>query len=182
MNNDLLLLINGWAGKNPLLDHAMVFCAKYLIFIVFFVALVCVGYSAYRREWKAVIYFFVSLVVAFGALKLVSLLNFDHRPFMDHKLTQLIPHASGQSFPSDHTTSSAAVAFAVLFVTRFKKIGALLLVGACVIGFARIFVGVHYPADIAAGLLTALVSCGIVGLIKRFAEGDRTPTVAFDPK
>jgi undecaprenyl-diphosphatase len=182
MNDSLLLLINGWAGKSSILDSVMVVCARDLIYGVFFVALICLGILLYRREWRPVIYFFVSIVVTFGVLKLMALLTIDHRPFMDHKLTQLIPHATGASFPSDHTTSSAAVALGVLIFTRFKKVGTLLLMAACVIGFSRIFVGVHYPADIAGGLITALIGAGIVALVKKLIEGDTTPKVAFDPK
>lgn len=182
MNSDVLLLINGWAGKNSLLDHIMIFCAKDLIYLVFAVALLCLGFLIYRREWRSIIYFFASVIVTFAVLKLMSLLNVDHRPFMDHKLTQLIPHASGASFPSDHTTSSAAVALGVLVFTRFKKVGVLLLICACIIGFSRIFVGVHYPADILGGLVTALIGAGLTALARRIIDGDTTPKVAFDPK
>ena len=182
MNNSLLFLINGWAGKNSLLDHVMVFCARDLIYGVIVAAFICLGLLVYRREWKSIIYFFVSIVVTFGVLKLMALLNIDHRPFMDHKLTQLIPHAAGASFPSDHTTSSAAIALGVWVFTRFKKTGALLFLAACAIGFSRIFVGVHYPADIAGGLMTALIGVGLVAFVKKLIDGDTTPKVAFDPK
>jgi len=166
MNNQLLLLINSWAGKNAFLDAIMIFCAQYLIFIVVLVAFACAGYLAYRREWRPAIYFLSTLILSFIILQLVALLKFDHRPFMDHHLTLLIQHASGSSFPSDHTTASTAVALGVLFFMPFKKTGWLLLLAACIIGFSRIFVGVHYPADIISGLLTGLVGGSIVGLVK----------------
>jgi membrane-associated phospholipid phosphatase len=44
----------------------------------------------------------------------------------------------------------------LLFFTRFKKIGGATLAAAVLIGFARIFVGIHYPVDILGGLLTGL--------------------------
>lgn len=170
MNSEVLLTINGWAGKNSLLDGFMVFSASWLIYLVFFVAFVCVALHAYKRQWRPVVYFVATLVVTFGILKLMELLNLDHRPFMDYNLTQLIAHASGQSFPSDHTTSSTAVALGVLVFTRFKKIGAGLLAAACLIGFSRIFVGVHYPADIVGGLITAGLGCAVVWGLKRTYE------------
>jgi undecaprenyl-diphosphatase len=161
MNSDLLLLINGWAGHWPLLDAAGVFCAVWLVYIVFFIALACVAILASRREWKPLAYAGLSLVVTLMTLKLMELLNVDHRPFMDHALTQLVSHASGQSFPSDHTTASAAVALAVLVFTRFKKTGVVLLCLACMIGISRIYVGVHYPADIIGGFVTAAIGSGL---------------------
>lgn len=162
MNTYLLLLINGWAGHSQLLDATMVACAKYLIFIVFGVGLICIGLYAYRKEWKTVIYFCASLVLSFILLKLAALLNFDHRPFMDHHLDQLVSHAPGSSFPSDHTTASMAVALSILSFTKFKKTGVLLILAALLIGFARIFVGIHYPADILGGVIVALIGSGIV--------------------
>jgi undecaprenyl-diphosphatase len=179
MNTDLLLLINGWAGHSHLLDSVMLFMAKYAIFVLFAVAAGCVGYYVYKKEWKTVAYFASTLVVTFVLLKLASMLNVDHRPFMDHQLTQLLPHTSGASFPSDHTTASTGTAMAVLFFTKFKKTGWILLLVAALIGFSRIFVGVHYPADIAGGLLTGALGGGLVYAVKRFIDGKKKSKIAF---
>jgi undecaprenyl-diphosphatase len=182
MNDTLLLLINGFAGRSELLDTLMVFIARDLVYIIFAIALICVGILLYKEERKPVIYFFVTLAVSFLLLQLMSLLNVDHRPFMDHHLTQLIPHAPGKSFPSDHTTVSTAIAVGVLFFTRFKKTGALLLLGAATIGLARIYVGVHYPADILGGLFTGILGGVAVYGVKRIIEVTRKSGVAFSKK
>src|SRR6478672_11215594 len=139
MNSQLLLLINGWAGKNHLLDVFMIGSATYLVYIVFAVALGCMAVLAYRRQWMRVVYFFVTLVVSFILLKIASTFQLDHRPFMDHVLTQLVPHASGKSFPSDHTTVTTAIAMGLLLFSGFRKIGFLVLAAAVLIGFSRIF-------------------------------------------
>lgn len=179
MNTDILLAINGLAGHSTLLDNVMIVSAKYLIFVVFAVALVCMGLYIYKKEWKPVIYFAISLAVTFLLLQLASLLNLDHRPFMDHHLTQLISHASGKSFPSDHTTASMGVALSLLVFTKFKKTGVLLLLGALLIGFARVFVGVHYPLDILGGIVTALIGTGIVYVVSRIYGGKARGTMRF---
>ncbi len=183
MNDTLLLLVNGWAGKNALVDGVGVFFAAYLIYIVFVAAVACLGYCAYRRQWRPIVYFCASLVLTFALMKLAGLLGVSHRPFMDHQLTQLIPHEPGNSFPSNHTTSSVAVALGVLLFTRFKRLGAALLGAACLIGLSRIFVGVHYPADILGGLVTALLGAGIVLGAKRFIESrTHEPATASEKK
>jgi undecaprenyl-diphosphatase len=170
MNDYLLLLINGFAGKSHLLDIVMIFFAKYLVYLVFMTAVGCLAYWAYRRQWRTAGYFLATLVVSFVLLKLASLLNVDHRPFMDHTLTQLVTHAPGKSFPSDHTTVTTAIAAGLLFVTPFKKLGLAVLAAAVVIGFARIFVGIHYPADIVGGLATGLAGGALVLMAKRLIE------------
>jgi len=175
MNDRLLLIINGWAGKNDLLDNFMIFSAKYLIYIVIVIVLGLLVWLTYKKDWQAVVYFFLALVVSFIVLQLVGLILVDHRPFMDHTLTQLVSHAPGKSFPSDHTTIASAMAFGLLFFTRFKKTGVVVLAVAVLIGFSRIFVGVHYPADIAGGIITALLGvvlviiCKMIIHMRRFA-------------
>lgn len=179
LNTQLLLDINGLAGQYHLLDVAMIFCAKYLIYIIFALATVLVGYLLYRRDWRSAAWFVGSLAISFGLLQIAAHIYVDHRPFVDHHLTQLIYHQAGKSFPSDHTTVTAALAFGLLFLTRFKATGLLLALGAIIIGFARVFVGVHYPIDILGGLITGLAGAGITWFIRHlFLRKDAA--VTFD--
>jgi undecaprenyl-diphosphatase len=153
----------------------MIFCASYLVYFIFLIAAGCIIYLAIKRERKPAIYFMVTLAVTFVLLQFMAIFNFDHRPFMDHYLTQLVAHASGKSFPSDHTTVTAGIAFGLLFFTRFKKLGAAILIAACLIGFARIFVGIHYPLDILGGLVTGLLGGALTFGAYKLIEGKRKP-------
>lgn len=69
------------------------------------------------------------------------------------------------SFPSGHTGSSFASAV-VCFKELPKRYGIPLLVLAFLIAFSRLYVGVHYPTDVLAGMvigtLVALLSCKVV--------------------
>lgn len=53
------------------------------------------------------------------------------------------------SFPSGHTASSFAVAFAIFCCN--KKWGALALAAATLMGFTRLYLFVHFPSDVIAG-------------------------------
>lgn len=170
MNTSLLLTINGWAGKHHFLDTLMVFFAKDLVYILFATVAICMGYLLYKRQWRPVAYFAATLVVSFIFLQIAAHIYVDNRPFVDHHLVQLVAHAPGKSFPSDHTTVATAIAMGTLLFTRFKKIGWLFLGGAVVIGFARIFCGIHYPVDIAGGLLTGITGgFAVFGIQKSIA-------------
>jgi len=182
MNDQILLFVNGMAGRSQFLDSIMLFFARDLVYIVFGTALFCIGMYIRKKEWQPVVYFFATMAVSFVLLQFMSFLNVDHRPFMDHHLTQLLAHAPGKSFPSDHTTVSTAIAIGVLFFTRFKKVGALLLVAAVVIGTSRVYVGVHYPADILGGLLTGFLGGLVVYGIKRLISKNAKSSVAFPKK
>ncbi len=167
MNEQIFFFINGLAGQNQLLDTVMIFCASSLVFGVFALAIVCVAYRAYRGEWIDTLYFFGVLVATFTILQLFSLTSLDNRPFVDHNVTQLIAHAADKTFPSDHTTVTAGIAFALL-LARFKKLGLLVLAVAVLIGLSRVYVGVHYPLDIIGGLVTAVLGGAVVYGVKRF--------------
>lgn len=167
MNTNLFLTINSWAGNNTILDSIMIFSSQYLIYIAFAIVASCIGYLVYRRQWREVSFFAISLVIAFGILFILSKLFISERPFVHHTVTQLIAHAANQSFPSDHTTGAMTVALALLAFTRFKRVGWLLVVVASLIGFSRIFVGVHYPLDVAGGILTAVLGVSITFLVRQ---------------
>ena len=62
---------------------------------------------------------------------------------------------SSFSFPSGHTASSFAAA-TVLFCAN-KEWGTPALVLAALIGFSRVYCGVHYCTDVLAGMLVGIV-------------------------
>lgn len=67
-------------------------------------------------------------------------------------LQRLIEAQEDFSFPSGHTASSFAVAV-VLLRNLPKTYGASALILAVLIGFSRVYLGVHYPTDVICGAL-----------------------------
>ncbi len=156
MNASLFSTINGWAG-NRLADDLMIFAAKYLLFLAF-VAFVVAAARAYRRRGLSVLAGSgVTLALAFGFGLVAAALHTERRPFQSHHVRLLIMHAPGQSFPSDHATAAFALALAAL-VFLSRPVGAALLAAAALIGFARVYCGVHYPGDIFGSFLISLLA------------------------
>lgn len=74
------------------------------------------------------------------------------RPFLHFADVRILADKPAQfSFPSGHTTTSFAPA-TVLF-RKSHLLGVTALILAALIGFSRIYVGVHYPLDVVGGVV-----------------------------
>lgn len=73
---------------------------------------------------------------------------------------------SDHSFPSGHTTATVA-AMSAVFLTTDKKKSWPVFIFAALMGFSRMYLMVHYPTDVLAGLLAgALGAVGGYFLVK----------------
>ena len=110
------------------------------------------------RRWKRPADDIALLVIAAGSALLpitVKLIVARPRPTIEH-LSQL----SSLSFPSEHTTQAAAVYLTIAIMlsaglTRGWREAAIVLgvLIALAVAWSRVYLGVHYPTDVAAGLL-----------------------------
>lgn len=114
------------------------------------------AFLAYRKKWQAF------TQVAFGMAG-AGLLNFTLKLIFERDRPQLwewIIHESSYSFPSGHAMLTGALAFTVIMLawrTRYRY--AAIVGGAAyiiLIGFSRLYLGVHYPTDIIAGWCVSL--------------------------
>lgn len=97
----------------------------------------------------------------------------EQRPFVQlpHVLL-LVKHAADGSFPSDHATFAGAVAVGLLFVHR--KVGIVAVAAAVLMAFARVYIGVHFPIDVLAGLAVG----GIVAAAMQMLSGPLSRGIA----
>ncbi|MFI1994963.1 phosphatase PAP2 family protein [Actinoplanes sp. NPDC020271] len=166
MNYRLFELINGLAGRTDSLDDVMEFASTWLIFAVFAVAAALAASALRRRRIRPVAELGAALVLGFAGAQVLSHLSGQLRPFQSHHVHQLIPHEPGVSLPSDHATAAFTIAFAV-FAFLSRAWGVALMVAAIAVGVARVWVGVHYPGDIAAGAVIAVLAVGAVAVYGR---------------
>jgi undecaprenyl-diphosphatase len=157
MNYHLFQIINNWAGKYDWIDDLMEFLAQDIVWIMLAV-MVYLWFTGKESNQKLVFYSFLSASVALliASLFLSPEVN-QARPFVEHQVLQLLPHAPDPSFPSDHATLAFSLAFSILFAKR--RLGVVMLVLALLTGISRVYVGVHYPGDIVGAIaLSFLIS------------------------
>lgn len=65
--------------------------------------------------------------------------------------------APGYSFPSADSSAAASVGFTFGSLTKKKALKILLAIYVILIGFCRIYFGLHFPTDVLAGFLIGIV-------------------------
>lgn len=89
------------------------------------------------------------------------------RPCQMHPDALLYACPNDPSFPSGHTTASFAAALALAFF--HPRWGAAALSLAVLIAWSRLYLFVHWPSDIAAGILIGALSAALAaGLVRKF--------------
>jgi undecaprenyl-diphosphatase len=164
---DILLFeyINGFAFKCLWLDEAGIFLAEYLPYVlvaVLFVFLI----KNLKKYFSWVAMSFLSAGLAYAIARIIRLFWLRPRPFVVGPVNLLLDHIHSGAWPSMHASFFFALSTIVFFYN--KTLGSIFLIASVLIGLSRIFVGVHWPADILAGAGIGIL-CAI--LIKKLQRG-----------
>ncbi|WP_246041891.1 phosphatase PAP2 family protein [Robertmurraya kyonggiensis] len=160
LNIELFRMINDLGKEYAFLNPIFVFFAKYTIYFV----IIAVLYYLFTKSSRMMV---ISSVVSVAVAEILAIiakkLHSNQQPFAElPDVNQLVEKAVGNSFPSDHTIIVFALCLSFWIFKRGWHFVWILL--AIIVGFSRIGVGVHYPADVGMGALLSLVSVIIVSL------------------
>lgn len=125
-----------------------------LLFLPFVIWLL---YRERKKAWVPLVIGIVAVALADAAGGILK--DFFARPRPCRVLGDvnlLVGCGPSYSFPSNHASNSFAFAAALWPFLRRARLSWLLFAVAAVIGFSRIYVGVHYPSDVIAGSLLGI--------------------------
>ncbi len=165
----LFFAVNRYAGHTPVLDGlARLLINDYAVPTALALLAWSLWLSGDRKRQAAALRAVAAVPLSGLALELLNALYVRPRPFADYEVNLLFYHPSDSSFPSNAAT--VAWAIAVSLWTGDRRMGAIGMGLAAGISLARVYGGVHYPLDVAAGaLLGAALSMGLYRS-RRFRE------------
>lgn len=112
-----------------------------------------------ERAVAAVGWTVLGTLAAVGINQPISHLFHRARPFVALRHVEvLVARSHDYSFPSDHAVTAGAVAAGLWIVAWrggpvLRGLATFALAWAVLLSFARVYVGVHYPGDVLAGLV-----------------------------
>ncbi len=151
--------VNGFARDTGWLHQPLEAYAAYGV--VLFAVIMLAGWWLARRggsprRMAAALWTPVGMLLAVAAAQPISSAVAEPRPFAQlHGILVLAAHSADPGFPSDHATMAGAVAAGAWLVNR--RLGLLTTLAGLLLAFSRVYIGVHYPQDVLAGLALGAV-------------------------
>ena len=101
-----------------------------------------------KKYYREALFLTVTMSACSLAMPLLKNIFSRERPNF-HKLIEI----SGYSFPSGHTTSATTMylTLAIILLSKYF-VFSIAVLGIVIIGSSRIYLGVHYPTDVMAGI------------------------------
>lgn len=159
INIELFRMFNDLGKEVMFLNPIMIFFAKYMKYFLLF-GIVMYWFTRKRENRIMIISSMFAFVVAevFGAI--AGAIHSNNQPFAElNNVNQLIGHAIDNSFPSDHAIEFFSIC--ITFLLFKKNLRYVWLAIAILVSISRVWVGVHYPADILVGAILGIIGAAL---------------------
>jgi undecaprenyl-diphosphatase len=169
LDQQLLLFLNSL--NSPFFDRLMWIISGRLTWVPLYLTILTVLTIRYRRKMYILVLMIAILITASDRLS-VLIKNTVKRPRPCHEqlLEGKVHIVNGRcgglyGFVSSHASNSFSIALFTLLLIRKRKFSIAMIIWALLIGYSRIYLGVHYPGDVLFGsLLGALIGWGVFRL------------------
>lgn len=156
LDQQFFLFLN--SRHSPFWDQVMHAISGILIWVPLYVAILVYLGIRYKKRFPLLLLFIIVAVALSDQISVQLFKNvFErlrpcHEPSLEG-MVHLVNNECGglYSFVSSHASNSFNVALLSLMLIRRKWFSISILVWASVVGYSRIYLGVHYPGDVICG-------------------------------
>lgn len=165
-DHQLFLFINSL--NSPFWDKVMYTLSGKIIWAPLYLAILIYLGKTYKRKFLVILLFIIIAVTLADQFSVQLFKNIFHRlrPCHDPSLQSLVHLVNGEcgglyGFVSSHASNSFNVALLSLMLIKKRWYAISILLWAAIIGYSRIYLGVHYPGDVICGaMLGAFIGWG----------------------
>jgi len=167
INETIFYGVNGLAGSSKYLDNFFITITSDTTMVLVFLAALFFVFWDRRKTFvekltnKRVYYVLLTVIITMALIYVLKNIFKIPRPFeVLEGVNQLIAENTGVSFPSGHSAFIMSLATSVYFIhPEYRKFlfVKVLFVFAFLVIYSRVFVGVHYPFDVAVGALIGTI-------------------------
>ncbi|MDM0080440.1 phosphatase PAP2 family protein [Variovorax sp. J31P179] len=179
---DVNISLFQWLGAGHAPDAQFLWLATQLADGTSWLCLALLAVAAWRQPAQRG-YLMATLAAAgaaaLAAHALAQALNLP-RPFVAGLSPNYIAHGARGSLPSAHASVMFTLALVLCLRPALRTLGLAVFAIALVTGWARIYVGAHFPFDIAAGLALAIVITGLFWVLAIGVRRIVLPLIARD--
>lgn len=130
-----------------------------------------------RKGRAALVASGAGLLVALAIAMLIAGLNYYPRPFEMGLGQSLMPHVPETSFPSDHAVFMWGIGFSLIATSTWWRWGVVISALGLGVGWARVFLGVHFPFDVTGAALIACFGAGSARLLMPLLDNTVRPVI-----
>jgi undecaprenyl-diphosphatase len=170
LDQQLFLYLN--SIHSPFWDRVMHTVSGIAIWIPLYLAILVYLGLRYRKKFIVILFFIILAATLADQVSVQLFKNIFHRlrPCHEPAIRDMVHLVDGRcggmyGFISSHATNCFNVALLSMLFIRKRWFSISILCWAVIIGYSRIYLGVHYPGDVICGALVgALIGWGIFEL------------------